>query len=40
MLTKDVVRFTRRNAAVLTLASCISAAGFLWPFFYSGEDLP
>jgi energy-coupling factor transport system substrate-specific component len=40
MLTKDVVRFTRRNAAVLTLASCISAAGFLWPFFYSGENLP
>ena len=40
MLTKDVVKFTRRNAAVLTLASCISAAGFLWPFFYSGEDLP
>ena len=40
MLTKDVVRFTRRNAAVLTIASCISAAGFLWPFFYSGENLP
>lgn len=40
MLTKDVVRFTRRNGAVLTLASCMSAAGFLWPFFYSGENLP
>ena len=40
MLTADIVRFSRIGTAVLTLASLISAAGFLWPFFYSGQSLP
>jgi energy-coupling factor transport system substrate-specific component len=40
MLTGDIVKFSRRNSLVLVLASLISAAGFLWPFFYSGENLP
>ena len=40
MLTPDVVRFSRTSTAVLTIASVISAAGFFWPFFYSGESLP
>ena len=40
MLTGDVVKFSRRNSFVLVLASVISADGFLWPFFYSGENLP
>lgn len=40
MRTKDVVRFSPLGTAVLTLASLISAAGFLWPFFNSGQSLP
>ncbi len=40
MRTNDVVRFSPLGTAVLTLASLISAAGFLWPFFYSGQSLP
>ena len=40
MRTNDVVRFSPIAAAVLTLASLISAAGFLWPFFYNGQSLP
>ena len=40
MRTNDVVRFSPLDTAVLTLASLISAAGFLWPFFYSGQSLP
>lgn len=40
MRTNDVVKFNRRNFLVLTVASIISAAGFVWPFFYQGEDLP
>lgn len=40
MLTNGVVSFSLRNTAVLTVASLISAAGFLWPFFYSDKDLP
>jgi len=40
ILTGDIVRFSRRNGLVLSIASLISAAGFLWPFFYSGENLP
>ena len=40
MRTLDVVRFSRVSAAVLTLASLVSAAGFLWPFFYTGQSLP
>lgn len=40
MRTNDVVRFSPIATAVLTLASLISAAGFLWPFFYNGQSLP
>ncbi len=40
ILTGDIVKFSRRNALVLSIASLISAAGFLWPFFYSGGSLP
>ena len=40
MRTNDVVKFTALGTAVLTLASVISAAGFLWPFFYNGQSLP
>ena len=40
MRTNDVVKFSPLGTAVLTLASVISAAGFLWPFFYSGQSLP
>ena len=40
MRTNDVVRFSPLGTAVLTFASFISAAGFLWPFFYNGQSLP
>ena len=40
MLTSGVIKFTSRNALVLSLASLLSIAGFTWPFFYAGEDLP
>jgi energy-coupling factor transport system substrate-specific component len=40
MLTSGVVRFTYRNRSVLAIASLFSIAGFVWPFFYAGEDLP
>lgn len=40
MLTSDIVKFSRKNSIVLALTSVISAAGFLWPFFYSGQQLP
>jgi len=40
MRTNDVVRFSPIGTAVLTLASLISAAGFLWPFFFNGQSLP
>lgn len=39
-LTSQIVRFSKRNAFVLAIASVLSSAGFLWPFFYSGTDLP
>ena len=35
-----MVRFSLRNTFVLIITSIISAAGFIWPFFYSGKDLP
>lgn len=38
--TPDVVRFSLKNGVVLAVASLVSAAGFIWPFFYSGESLP
>ena len=39
-VTAGVVTFSRKNAFILTIASCVSLAGFLWPFFYSGNNLP
>ena len=40
MLTPGVIKFTSKNSLVLSLASLLSIAGFTWPFFYAGEDLP
>jgi len=40
MLTQGVVKFSSRNTFVLAIASLCSIAGFIWPFFYSGQDLP
>ena len=40
MLTKGVVKFSSRNTLVLAIASLFSIAGFIWPFFYSGQELP
>ena len=38
--TANVITFSRKTAGVLLVASVFSAAGFLWPFFYVGENLP
>jgi energy-coupling factor transport system substrate-specific component len=38
--TSNVITFSRNTAFVLLVASLFSAAGFLWPFFYVGENLP
>ncbi len=38
--TQDIVRFSLKNSVILALASALSIAGFIWPFFYSGENLP
>ena len=38
--TADVISFSRRTAFVLSVASLLSAAGFLWPFFFVGKNLP
>jgi energy-coupling factor transport system substrate-specific component len=40
MRTSGVVKFSARNTTVLAIASIFSIAGFIWPFFYSGQDLP
>jgi energy-coupling factor transport system substrate-specific component len=40
MHTSGIVKFTVKNASVLTIASLFSIAGFVWPFFYTGQDLP
>ena len=40
MLTAGVVKFSAKNAVVLSIASVCSIAGFVWPFFYAGKDLP
>ena len=40
MKTAGVEQFSIRNSCILAIASAISAAGFLWPFFFSGETLP
>lgn len=39
-LTKGVVTFSPKNNLVLFIASLCALAGFLWPFFYKGIDLP
>jgi len=38
--TADVISFSRRTTLVLFVASLFSAAGFLWPFFFVGDNLP
>ncbi len=38
--TANVITFSRKTAGVLLVTSVFSAAGFLWPFFYVGENLP
>ena len=40
MLTDGVIKFSYKNALVLSIASLLSIAGFIWPFFYTGDDLP
>ena len=40
MLTEGIVKFNSKNTFVLAIASLFSIAGFVWPFFYSGQDLP
>ena len=40
MLTDGVVKFSYKNALVLSVASLLSIAGFIWPFFYTGNNLP
>lgn len=40
MLTAGVVKFSFKNSLVLSIASVFSIAGFVWPFFYTGQDLP
>ena len=40
MLTSGVIRFTAKNSLVLFIASLFSIAGFIWPFFYAGQNLP
>ena len=38
--TKGIVSFSAKNTVVLIIASLCALAGFLWPFFYKGSDLP
>ena len=38
--TPRIVTFSFKNQFVLAIASLFALAGFLWPFFYSGQDLP
>lgn len=40
MLTSGIVRFSIKNSIVLSIASAFSIVGFVWPFFYKGNDLP
>ena len=40
MQTNNIVKFSRIDIGVLSLASAASVLGFLWPFFYTGESLP
>lgn len=38
--TKDIITFSFKNSVILAIASSLSIAGFVWPFFYSGKELP
>mgnify|MGYP000270903654 FL=1 len=38
--TPNVISFSRRTGLTLFVASLFSAAGFVWPFFYVGQNLP
>jgi energy-coupling factor transport system substrate-specific component len=38
--TQNVITFSKQTAVVLSIASVFSAIGFIWPFFYTGENLP
>lgn len=40
MQTSGVIKFNPKNTLVLAVASLFSVAGFVWPFFYTGQDLP
>ena len=40
MHTPDIVRFSKLSSVILIFTSLISAAGFLWPFYYQGDSLP
>ena len=35
--TADIYRLSRQSRVVLGVTSLIALAGFLWPFFYSGN---
>jgi energy-coupling factor transport system substrate-specific component len=39
-LTAGIVAFSYKNTFILAIASLFSIAGFVWPFFYPGNDLP
>ena len=40
MRTAGVIKFSVKNSIVMSIASLFSIAGFVWPFFYAGENLP
>jgi energy-coupling factor transport system substrate-specific component len=40
MLTEGVIKFSAKNSLILSVASLFSIAGFVWPFFYNGSNLP
>lgn len=40
MQTNGLIRFSVKNSIFLSIASLFSIAGFVWPFFYAGENLP
>jgi len=39
-LTSGVIQFSPKNTLILAIASLFSLTGFVWPFFYAGQDLP
>ena len=40
MRTEGVIRFSAKNSLILAIASLFSITVFVWPFFYTGNDLP